>query len=76
MRVAPEVRRLVEFRQLNFMEPFKFDKPRDIIFCRNVIIYFDKPTQAMLMQKFVANLARGDTCSSDIRRAWQARPCH
>nr|WP_232034912.1 protein-glutamate O-methyltransferase [Desulfovibrio ferrophilus] len=59
VRVAPEIRRQVEFRQLNFMESFKFREPKDIIFCRNVIIYFDKPTQAGLMKKFCANLKPG-----------------
>jgi len=59
VRAAPEVRRLLEFRQLNFMENFSLKEPRDVIFCRNVIIYFDKPTQARLMQKFCANLAHG-----------------
>lgn len=59
VRVAPEVRRLVDFRWLNFMEPFSFDKPMDIIFCRNVIIYFDKPTQERLMRKFCGNLLPG-----------------
>jgi len=59
VRVAPEIRRLVEFRQLNFMESFTFREAKDIIFCRNVIIYFDKPTQARLMQKFCANLKPG-----------------
>lgn len=59
IRVAPEVRKQVEFRLLNFMEPFSFQKPMDLIFCRNVIIYFDKPTQENLMQRFCKNLKPG-----------------
>ena len=52
VRVRPEVRDLVEFRRVNLMDPFKFDKRFHVIFCRNVMIYFDKPTQARLVQKF------------------------
>ena len=43
---------MVQFRRLNFMEPFEFRERMDIIFCRNVIIYFDRPTQQVLFQKF------------------------
>ena len=56
VRIAPEVRRLVEFRQLNFMEEFHFSQPMDVIFCRNVVIYFDKPTQERLFTKFCRQL--------------------
>lgn len=52
-RVVPELRKLVKFRLLNFMDgDFGFREPMDIIFCRNVIIYFDKKTQEELLQKF------------------------
>jgi chemotaxis protein methyltransferase CheR len=52
-RVVPDLRNHVRFRRLNFMEgDFGFREPMDVIFCRNVIIYFDKPTQERLLNKF------------------------
>jgi chemotaxis protein methyltransferase CheR len=59
VRVVPEIRRLVRFRRLNFMEDFNFREKMDIIFCRNVIIYFDRPTQEVLLSKFCDNLRQG-----------------
>jgi chemotaxis protein methyltransferase CheR len=52
VRMGPELRQTIDFRRLNFMEEFSFDKELDIIFCRNVIIYFDKPTQERLFRQF------------------------
>jgi len=52
-RVVPELRRKVKFERLNFMDrDFRIEKKMDIIFCRNVIIYFDKKTQCALFEKF------------------------
>ncbi len=59
VRVAPELRRLVRFRRLNFMEEFTLQDPLDIIFCRNVIIYFDRVTQEKLFHKFCRCLQPG-----------------
>ncbi|UZP69130.1 protein-glutamate O-methyltransferase CheR [Desulfovibrio mangrovi] len=59
IRIAPEIRSLVEFQRLNFMEQFSFSNPLDIIFCRNVIIYFDKPTQERLFKQFCECLRPG-----------------
>ena len=60
VRVSPELRSLARFRRLNFMDDdFGFREPFDIIFCRNVIIYFDRPTQEKLLAKLVDNLAVG-----------------
>ena len=51
LRVVPELRALVEFRRLNFMDAdFGLPEPAEIIFCRNVIIYFDRPTQVRLLK--------------------------
>ncbi|UFS71323.1 protein-glutamate O-methyltransferase [Geomonas sp. RF6] len=53
VRIAPELRRKVFFRRLNFMDDdFGIREPLDVIFCRNVIIYFDRPTQEKLLQRF------------------------
>jgi chemotaxis protein methyltransferase CheR len=51
-RVVPELRRLIEFRRLNFMDAdYGVSEKADAIFCRNVIIYFDRPTQERILQK-------------------------
>jgi len=58
-RIVPTLREQVEFRRLNFMDnDFGFREKMDIIFCRNVIIYFDKQTQEKLLTKFCKNLSR------------------
>lgn len=60
VRIIPELRSLIRFRRLNFMDDdFGFREPFDIIFCRNVIIYFDRPTQECLLTKLVDNLVAG-----------------
>jgi chemotaxis protein methyltransferase CheR len=53
VRIVPELREKVRFRRLNFMdEDFGMRDQMDVIFCRNVIIYFDRPTQEKLLQRF------------------------
>lgn len=53
VRISPQLRSLVSFRRINFMDDdFGVSEKMDIIFCRNVVIYFDKPTQQALMRKF------------------------
>ncbi|MFH0809927.1 MAG: protein-glutamate O-methyltransferase [Pseudomonadota bacterium] len=59
VRVVPEIRNLVTFRWLNLMEPFINIDLMDIIFCRNVIIYFDRDTQSRLMDKYMNALVPG-----------------
>jgi chemotaxis protein methyltransferase CheR len=60
VRVAPEIRSHVTFRRLNFLdEEYGIAEPMQIIFCRNVLIYFDRPTQEMLINRFCHNLMPG-----------------
>ncbi len=60
VRITPEIRNTINFRWLNFMESdFGLNEKFDIIFCRNVIIYFDKKTQDNLIEKFFSYLNPG-----------------
>ena len=59
-RVKEKVRQLVTFNQLNLMEPWgNKSKHYDVIFCRNVFIYFDKNTQQMMLRRFAEHLKPG-----------------
>jgi chemotaxis protein methyltransferase CheR len=51
-RVRPEVASLVSFGTLNLLAPWPMKGPFDVIFCRNVAIYFDEPTQTKLFGRF------------------------
>jgi chemotaxis protein methyltransferase CheR len=54
VRVRPELRKLIEFMPLNLLAPrWPLSNPFDVIFCRNVMIYFDKPTQRQILERFV-----------------------
>jgi len=56
-KVIAELRKLIEFRQLNLLDKsWPLEGPFDIIFCRNVMIYFDKPTQLKLLERMVKYL--------------------
>jgi len=55
----PNVRSEVVFRVFNLMEPFVYRKPYDLIFCRNVMIYFDQETKNNLINKFYEALKPG-----------------
>jgi chemotaxis protein methyltransferase CheR len=49
--VTPELKSLITFKQLNLMHPLPMRGPLDAIFCRNVVIYFDKDTQRDLFTR-------------------------
>ncbi|MEO8383771.1 MAG: CheR family methyltransferase [Betaproteobacteria bacterium] len=54
VRIRPEVQRLVEFRQVNLHEgPWDIEGPLAAIFCRNVMIYFNKATQSKILGRFM-----------------------
>ncbi len=60
LRIVPELRAQVEFRRLNFMDAdFGLAESPEIIFCRNVIIYFDRATQVRIVGKLLRHLPPG-----------------
>ncbi|HOK06723.1 MAG TPA: protein-glutamate O-methyltransferase CheR [Syntrophales bacterium] len=58
-RVKKEVRDLVEFRRFNLMEEPPADFRFHVVFCRNVMIYFDKETQNAVVERFYRCLVKG-----------------
>ncbi|MEN6437948.1 MAG: protein-glutamate O-methyltransferase [Syntrophobacter sp.] len=57
--VAQHLKRIITFRRLNLKDAYPFKGPFDFIFCRNVMIYFDKKTQEELVNKMAGFLAPG-----------------
>ncbi|MDQ6993805.1 MAG: protein-glutamate O-methyltransferase [Mariprofundus sp.] len=52
VKVKPELQELIFFRQLNLLKEWPMSGPMDVIFCRNVIIYFDNPTKQQLIDRY------------------------
>ncbi len=60
VQVVPEIRKLITFARFNLMQQtFPFKHAFDAIFCRNVMIYFDRPTQEALVGRFHRHLKPG-----------------
>jgi chemotaxis protein methyltransferase CheR len=60
LQIVPELRRIVTFARFNLMTAtFPFRHGFDVIFCRNVMIYFDRPTQEALVNKLANHLHEG-----------------
>lgn len=60
VRICPALRSNIAFRRINFMDDdLGISEKMDVIFCRNVVIYFDKQTQQTLMRKFYKQLRPG-----------------
>ena len=60
VRIKPEVAQLVKFSRLNLLDTsWAVKEPVDAIFCRNVMIYFDKPTQNNILERFLPLLKQG-----------------
>jgi len=58
-RMKKEVRAMITFRQMNLLEPAPAVGPFGLIFCRNVMIYFDKPTQQRVVDRLTDSLETG-----------------
>jgi len=61
VKVNPALRELINFRQLNLLHEWPIREKMDIIFCRNVVIYFDKETKSRLVDRFADQLVEGGT---------------
>jgi chemotaxis protein methyltransferase CheR len=59
VRVKPELRKAIEFKRFNLMDPFHQNEHFHVIFCRNVMIYFDKKVQEKVVNKFYDALVEG-----------------
>lgn len=59
IEIRPEIRAMLTFKQLNLMAAWPMRGPLDVIFCRNVVIYFDKETQARVFARFATLLRPG-----------------
>lgn len=52
VRVHPDILRMISFKQLNLLHKWPINERMDCIFCRNVVIYFDKPTKNQLVERY------------------------
>ena len=60
VRITPELRAMVSFGRINLMEaPYQMDREMDVIFCRNILIYFDKANQERVLQRLSDHLRPG-----------------
>lgn len=60
VRIVPALRRIVQFGRLNLMDSsYPVDQDLDIVFCRNMLIYFDKPTQQAVLTRLCSHLRPG-----------------
>ena len=54
IKVRPELQKMIEFKRVNLLDPsWQIPSSLDVIFCRNVMIYFDKQTQYKILSRFV-----------------------
>lgn len=60
VRIAPELRARIRFGRLNLIaSDYPVDRDFDVIFCRNILIYFDKPTQEAVLRRLCDHLCPG-----------------
>ncbi len=56
VKVKPEIRKYIQFNRLNLLSSWPMTKKFDVIFCRNVVIYFNKETQKVLFDRYAQQL--------------------
>jgi len=60
VRIVPALRAMVRFGRLNLIDaPYRVERDQDVIFCRNILIYFDKPTQELVLRQLCEHLRPG-----------------
>ena len=60
IRIDPHIRKRVKFRRVNLMDAqYGFNDLFDLVFCRNVLIYFDRPTQEKVLRKICSQIRPG-----------------
>lgn len=60
VRIVPELRQMARFARLNLMDSaYPVERDLDVIFCRNILIYFDKPTQEAVLSRLCEHLRPG-----------------
>ncbi|SMF84836.1 chemotaxis protein methyltransferase CheR [Tistlia consotensis] len=60
VRIVPELRQMARFARLNLMDgAYPVERDMDVIFCRNILIYFDKPTQEVVLSRLCEHLRPG-----------------
>jgi chemotaxis protein methyltransferase CheR len=82
VRIRSQVARLVTFGRVNLMDPWPFRGPFDVVFCRNVMIYFDRETRMRLVSRIYDLLRPGgifvigsaETLSGENTRFKTAQP--
>lgn len=57
--IKDSIKNMIKYRQFNLLQPYSFQHGFDLIFCRNVLIYFDNQEQQELAQKFYKQLVPG-----------------
>jgi len=57
VKVSPELQQMITFKRLNLLHEWPMSGPFDFMFCRNVVIYFDKDTQRVLFDRYADILA-------------------
>ena len=60
VRIVPQLRSKLSFARLNLMdEAYPVERDMDLVFCRNILIYFDKPTQGRVLERLCDHIRPG-----------------